>query len=94
MEFEFKNEDEITLPDWIGGSKLTLAEIGAVAVFACLTNNGDDTGLAEKISSSEMKKAVEGLKEKGVFKVTFADGEAKVEIDLDVAKNEEIQSEE
>ncbi len=94
MKFKIDDDGEITLPDWIGGSKLTLAEIGAVAVFACLTNNGDDTGLAEKISSPEMKKAIEGLKEKGVFKVTFADGEAKIEIDLDVVKNEEIQSEE
>ena len=86
IEFTIDNHDEITLPDWIGGSKLTLAEIGAVAVLACLTSNGDDADLAARISSPEMKEATEGLKEKGVFKIALVDGVVKIEIDLDMAK--------
>lgn len=88
MELTIKNDDEITLPSWIGGSKLTLAEIGAVATLACLEIDGDSEHLAARMGSPEMAEAVKGLKEKGVFKVSVGGNEVGMTLDLDAAANE------
>ena len=83
MELTLKDSDAIELPGWIGGSTLTLAEIGAVACFCCAEVAPDDDNLARRIASPEFKAAVDGLKAKGVFNTCLVDKTLTVQIDLD-----------
>lgn len=80
LELTLKNDDEITLPASIAGSSLTLAEIGAVAVLACL-QNGEE--IPARINSDEMQDAMFSLKDKGVFRPSFADGKVIITVDLE-----------
>lgn len=83
MELTLKDSDAIELPGWIGGSMLTLDEIGAVACFCCAQIASDDDNLARRMASSEFKKAVDGLKAKGVFNTCLVGKTLTVQIDLD-----------
>lgn len=84
MELHLRNTDDIELPGWIGASKLTLSEIGAVAVLACLQNGDQSKGLAERMTSPEMKDALAALKEKGVFNPSVVKDGGKTRITLGV----------
>jgi len=83
MELTLKDNDAIELPGWIGGSMLTLDEIGAVACFCCAQVAEDDDNLARRIASPEFKTAVDGLKAKGVFNTCLVNEKLTVQIDLD-----------
>ena len=86
MELQLTNDDEITLPAWIGTTDLTLAEIGAIASLSCLSAYGDDAKLAERINSAAMKEAMQGLKDKGVIRLEIEDGSVGIKLDLDVIR--------
>ena len=83
MELTLNDSAAIELPGWIGGSMLTLDEIGAVACFCCEQIASDDDNLARRIASPEFKKAVDGLKAKGVFNTCLVGKTLTVQIDLD-----------
>lgn len=83
ISLKIEDQDEITLPDWIGGTSLTLAEIGAIACFACLQNGSEVPEVSERIGTEEMARAMGSLKEKGVMKAQLVGSRLSVEIDLD-----------
>lgn len=86
MELELQNPNTIELPAWIGRSNLTLPEIGAIAVLACLQNGEKD--LEDRMASPEFQKTAKSLSDREVFKASVkkVDGHVRVtlEIDLDV----------
>lgn len=92
ISLRLDNDNEITLPSRLVASSLTLAEIGAVACYACVIaslDNGDlerhqDT-IKERMGSPEMLAAIESLKAKGVIKPPVLSGNSlSLELDLDV----------
>ena len=84
LNLKIDEQSAITLPDWIGGTSLTLAEIGAVACFACLQNGSEVPEVSERIGTPEMKEALESLRDKGVIKMQINGNRISIEIDLDV----------
>jgi hypothetical protein len=77
-----EEQGAITLPDWIGGASLTLAEIGAIACFACLRNESEVPEVSERIGTPEMMEALQSLKDKGVIKISTTGNRVSVQIDL------------
>jgi len=72
----------------MGGSKLTLNEIGVVVCLSCMDLDPESETLVARIASDEFKQAIEGLKEKGVLKFEMKDGVLNMQVDLDAARNE------
>lgn len=93
-ELTLKIEDQSTieLPDWIGGTSLTLEEIGALACFACLQNGSKVPEVSERIGTPEIAAAMGTLKEKGVLKATLNGNRVSLEIDLDVVMPSSLQN--
>ncbi len=85
LELQIKDDNEICLPDWIAASKLTLAEIGAVACLACMEtgSGGYKELLTERLGSCEMKEAFEGLELKGVMSAKLVGNSLTMRLDLD-----------
>ena len=86
MELQIASDDEITLPDWIGATSLTLAEIGAVACPACMKNGNKESGA--RMQTEEMAAALGTLKEKNVLQVSLEGKRLSMEIDLDAVAPE------
>jgi len=84
MEFFIKNNDEITLPGWIGGSSLTLQEIGAIVCLACLETDGDSEALGARFSSEEFSLCAKPLIERGIVKVSFNKEKSRMKMDIDL----------
>ena len=81
MELQLAPDEEITLPDWIGATSLSLAEIGAVACLACMKNGNKES--AARMQTEEMAAALGTLKEKNVLQVSLEGKRLSMEIDLD-----------
>lgn len=81
MEMKLAYNAEITLPDWIGATSLTLAEIGAVACLACMINGNQES--ADRMQTEEMAAALRTLKDKNVLRVSAEGGHLSMEINLD-----------
>jgi predicted transcriptional regulator len=90
VTLHLKSEEEICLPDWIAVTSLTLEEIGAVAVMACLETQagGYEELLAARLRTPEMKCAMRSLQTKGVFSVSIKKGAADMRLDLDAVAPE------
>lgn len=85
MELHVCDENDITLPNWIGATSLTLEEIGAVAVLGCVQSGVSFKELDVRFQSPEMAAALASLKEKGVFKPTMQEvGDGRVVLQLNV----------
>lgn len=93
LTLKIDDQDEISLPDWIGGTSLTLEEIGAIACFACLQNGSEVPEVSERIGTPEMAAAMGTLKEKGVLKATLNGNRVLLEIDLDAVMPSCLQNE-
>ncbi len=74
--------NEITLPNWIGATSLTLAEIGAVACLACMKDGNKES--AARMDTEEMSEALRTLKEKNVLQLSLEGKSLSMTIDLDV----------
>ncbi len=85
MGLELKQEDEISLPDWIGETSLTLAEIGAVVCLACAQKGNQ---AAFRIGDENMAKACDTLKEKGVLIAEIKGKKLSIHLDLNVVAPE------
>ncbi len=78
-----QDQGTILLPDWIGGSTLTLAEIGAIACFHSFQSASEVPEVAARISSPEMAEAIKSLGQKGILQLTQSGNRVSIEIDLD-----------
>lgn len=84
LTLSVQNDDEITLPAGIAVSSLSLAEIGAVVVMACLQHEQpDQDGLAARMNSEEMMTASQSLKNKDILKIGMSEGKLSINIDLE-----------
>ena len=84
LELTVKNENEITLPRTLAASPLTLSEIGAIVVMACLdTLQENEDGLAARLRSEEMQTALKSLKERGVFAIAVEGKTVTIKLKLD-----------
>lgn len=92
LTLKIEDQDEICLPDWIGGTSLTLEEIGAITCFGCLQNGSEVPEVAARIGTPEMSRTMESLKAKGVLKASLAGNRVSVEIDLDVVLPPSLQN--
>ena len=92
LKLKIDEQDEISLPDWIGGTSLTLAEIGAIACFGCLQNGSEVPEVSERIGTPEMTEAIKSLKDKGVIKMEINGNRVSMEIDLDVVLPPSLQN--
>lgn len=90
---KLEDQNEIELPDWIGGTTLTLAEIGAVACLACLRAGSQVPEVMERIGTPEMAEAMQSLKAKGVIDVVMHGDRVAMSIDLDAARPASLQHE-
>lgn len=88
MDLELRHPDEFTLPGSIATSTLTLAEIGAVAIFASIEVLGGDDALVKRLQSAELAEAAKGLKAKGVLKIVMNGNHANVTLDIDSIPHE------
>lgn len=75
-------QDEISLPCWIGGTSLTLEEIGAITCFACHQSGCEVPEVSERIGTPEMAVAIGTLQKKGLLKATLNGNRVLLEIDL------------
>ena len=97
MNLKIDDDNEISLPDWIGGTTLTLAEIGAVACLGCLQAGSEVPEVSERIETPEMTEAMQSLKAKGVIKIAINGNRVSMEIDLNavtppsLGENDKIQ---
>lgn len=78
----FDEPDEITLPAWVGRTSLSLSEIGAVCVLACMQKEGIHPML-ERLESREMITASMALQEKGILKVSISGPKVEMLVCLD-----------
>ena len=92
LTLKIEDQDEICLPDWIGGTSLTLAEIGVITCFACLQNGSEVLEVSERIDTPEMAEAIKSLKDKGVIKTEIDGNRVSMEIDLDVVMPPSLQN--
>lgn len=92
LNLKIDEQDEISLPDWIGGTSLTLSEIGAIACFGCLQNGSEVPEVSERIGTPEMTEAIKSLKDKGVIKMEINGNRVSMEIDLDVVLPPSLQN--
>lgn len=84
IELAVKSEDEITLPAGLATSQLTLSEIGAVAVLACLECQCDNyEALKQRLASPEMLAAIKRLKELGVLAAVVEGRTVTLQVKLD-----------
>jgi hypothetical protein len=88
---KLEDQNEIELPDWIGGTTLTLAEIGAVACLACLQAGSEVPEVMERIGTPEMAEAMQSLKAKGILSVTMNGDRVAMSLDLDAARPASLQ---
>lgn len=83
LELNIKHDDEIVLPARIAQSKLTLAQIGAIACMACLENAGGDLeSMADRLNSAEMQATMKELAELKVFTVGREGNTVTMRLDL------------
>ena len=92
LRLKIEDQNEIELPDWIGGTSLTLAEIGAVACLGCLRSGSEVPEVMERIGTPEMAEAMGSLKAKGVLQAFFDGARISVEIDLDAVLPSSLQN--
>jgi hypothetical protein len=83
MNLKIEDQNEIELPDWIGGTSLTLSEIGAIACMGCIRNGSEVPEVMERLEKQEMVEALASLQAKGVLSLELTDNKLSVEIDLD-----------
>lgn len=91
LDLELKSTDSIELPDWISGSELSLAEIGAIVSFLCLIKNGEVTEVAQRMKSIEMTAAIASLKQKGILNAGIEGNKVIVDIDLEALIPESLK---
>jgi hypothetical protein len=92
LRLKLEDQNEIDLPDWIGGTTLTLAEIGAVACLGCLQAGSEVPEVMERIGTLEMAEAMQSLKAKGVLSATMNGNRVTMEIDLDAVLPSSLQN--
>lgn len=92
ITLKLEDQNEIDLPDWIGGTSLTLAEIGAVACLGCLQSGSEVPEVRERIGTLEMAEAILSLKAKGVLTATINGNRVAMEIDLDAVLPPSLQN--
>lgn len=56
------NDEEITLPNWIGETSLTLAEIGAVVCLSCLKSGNTSDAMGERMGAEETTGVLKNLR--------------------------------
>ena len=83
MNLKIDHEDTIELPNWIGGTSLSLAEIGAIACFACVQNKCAIPEVYERLNSEDFGEAVLSLKEQGIIHVELKEGNVSISLNLD-----------
>lgn len=76
-----EHDNQIVLPSWIGGTSLTISEIGAIACFA---SDWDIPEVAARLKTPEMAAAMQSLRQQGIMKMEPYGNRVTVVIDLDV----------
>lgn len=92
MNLKIDNENEVTLPNWIAQTSLTLAEIGAVVFVACLQGSPAPQEAFEKMGEPQMLEAIGSLKKMGVLLVSLQDNKLTLGLDLDVLRPQGLQN--
>lgn len=82
LRLKIEDQNEIELPDWIGGTTLTLSEIGAVTCLACLRAGSEVPEVVERLGTPEMAEAMKSLKTKGVLSATRNGNRLSIDIEL------------
>ena len=97
MEFR-PSDDEIVLPAWLHASTLSLEEIGAVVVLACLAEPQEEwihPFVEARLAGADFKRVAKILNEKDLLSGARKGDRICVGIDLEKTKPEEpkVQSE-
>ena len=82
MTLKLADQDTIELPDWIGGTSLTLEEIGVIAVLACVQNGSAVPEVTARLGTLETAKCLQSLQHKKVMVGHVVGDRVKIEIDL------------
>lgn len=91
LHLKIEEQGVIELPDWIGGTSLTLAEIGAIACMACMQNGSEVPELAERVKSVEIGLEIVSLQEKGVLTAKRDGNRITLEINIDAVMPKSIE---
>ena len=92
MEFRLSSDDEIVLPAWLHASTLSLEEIGAVVVLACLNEPQEEwihPFVEARLATEDFQRVAKILKEKDLLSGTRKGNRICVGIDLEKTKPEE-----
>lgn len=72
IELTMEDKHAVNLPGGLAASPLTLSEIGAIACMACLvTPQENEDGIAARMKSPEMLRAMQSLRQRGLLKVVM-----------------------
>lgn len=83
LNLRLRQPDSIELPNWLAATTLTLEELGAVVVAACLRDGADMPEMQPRLADPQLMRVVQGLVEKGVCKAIANGNTISIDFDLD-----------